>query len=204
MRYTTRPISDRTWIRQAGREYTRFDSPWSKTLQLLGREIDALRGTNVVIEVDVPERAIRLDGALRADAKASGPAVVVAFDSKHGPLQYRCDRFITRWSSQGPDWQHNVRAIALTLESLRAVDRYGATNTGQQYAGWKQIGSAAADVPLAADDALRVLARIAGVSVLDVDRDRLISLARRKAHPDTGGSAGLWAEFTEAAKAVRP
>lgn len=199
MRYATRPISDRTWIHQTGREYSRFDTPWSKTLQLLGREVDALRGSNVVIEVDVPERAIRLDGGLRADAKASGPAVVVAFDSKHGPLQYRCDRFVTRWSSQGPDWQHNVRAIALTLESLRAVDRYGATNTGQQYAGWKQIGAA----PLAADDALRTLARIAGVSVLDVDRDRLISLARRKAHPDTGGSAALWAEFTRAHEAAR-
>lgn len=204
MRYTTRPISDRTWIRETGREYTRFDSPWSKTLQLLGREVDALRGTNVVIEVDVPERAIRLDGALRADAKASGPAVVVAFDSKHGPLQYRCDRFVTRWSSQGPDWQHNVRAIALTLESLRAVDRYGATNTGQQYAGWKAIGSARANVPLPTDQAWAVLRLLAGTpSDSGASADRIINLARRNAHPDHGGTAETWAQFTEAQKAVR-
>lgn len=33
------------------------------------------------------------------------------------------------------DWMHNVRSIALTLEALRAVDRYGATQ-GRQYAGF--------------------------------------------------------------------
>jgi hypothetical protein len=35
------------------------------------------------------------------------------------------------------DWQSNARAIALTLEALRAVDRYGATQ-GRQYAGFQQ------------------------------------------------------------------
>jgi hypothetical protein len=33
-------------------------------------------------------------------------------------------------------WQHNVRSIALGLEALRAVDRYGITRRGQQYAGF--------------------------------------------------------------------
>jgi hypothetical protein len=35
-------------------------------------------------------------------------------------------------------WEHNVRAIALTLELMRAVDRYGATQ-GRQYAGFQQL-----------------------------------------------------------------
>lgn len=35
-------------------------------------------------------------------------------------------------------WEHNVRAIALTLEALRAVDRYGTTG-GRQYAGFRQL-----------------------------------------------------------------
>lgn len=34
-------------------------------------------------------------------------------------------------------WQHNVRSIALGLESLRAVDRYGITRRGEQYAGFR-------------------------------------------------------------------
>ncbi len=35
-------------------------------------------------------------------------------------MLYPCDRFVSRWvSKQGPDWQQNVRAIALGLEALR-------------------------------------------------------------------------------------
>lgn len=34
-------------------------------------------------------------------------------------------------------WQHNVRSIALGLGSLRAVDRYGISSRGEQYAGFR-------------------------------------------------------------------
>lgn len=34
-------------------------------------------------------------------------------------------------------WQHNVRSIALGLQSLRAVDRYGISRRGEQYAGFR-------------------------------------------------------------------
>lgn len=34
-------------------------------------------------------------------------------------------------------WQHNVRSIALGLQALRAVDRYGISRRGEQYAGFK-------------------------------------------------------------------
>lgn len=34
-------------------------------------------------------------------------------------------------------WQHNIRSIALGLEALRAVDRYGISRRGEQYAGFR-------------------------------------------------------------------
>ena len=34
-------------------------------------------------------------------------------------------------------WQHNLRSIALGLEALRAVDRYGISRRGEQYAGFR-------------------------------------------------------------------
>lgn len=34
-------------------------------------------------------------------------------------------------------WQHNVRSIALGLEALRAVDRFGISRRGEQYAGFR-------------------------------------------------------------------
>jgi hypothetical protein len=43
------------------------------------------------------------------------------------------------------DWEANIRAIALTLEHLRAVERYGATTEKQeQYTGWLRLPAAGA------------------------------------------------------------
>jgi hypothetical protein len=41
-------------------------------------------------------------------------------------------------------WQHNVRSIALGLEALRAVDRYGISRRGEQYAGYRAALTAGA------------------------------------------------------------
>lgn len=206
-RYVTRPLSDRTWLRPpALREPTRFRATWPSTLVLLGREVDALDGRDLVIEVDVTEADLRIDGTLRARARADSPAVVVAFESRHGPLLYRCDRFTAQYYGQGEDWQQNVRAIALTLEALRAVDRYGASAHGEQYRGYRQIAAAAAGVPLTAERAWRELENLAGLGPLldghDVPRERVISVARRNAHPDSGGTREDWDRFTTAYDAV--
>jgi hypothetical protein len=204
---TTRPLVDRHWIGTHPSTRSQFTTTWSATLGLLEREVYAIQSAGMpdpILMVDCQESDLRLDGQLRANARLATSAVALSFESVNGPLLFRCDRYdATPWNNKMQLWQHNIRAIALTLEALRAVNRYGATQSGEQYTGYRQIGSTAAEVPLAADYALRTLARIAGVSVLDVDRDRLISLARRKAHPDTGGSAELWAEFTRAYEAVR-
>lgn len=214
MRYTTRPLSDRTWLRAASqRRRSQFDATWTKTLQLLGREIDLLGGRDVVIEVDVREQDIRNDGMLRANAHAPSPAVVVAFDTKaHGPMLYHADRY-DGWSNR-PGWQENVRAVALTLEALRAVDRYGATETGQQYSGFKALppGRAMPASHMTRDEALGVLG-VWGRARYDLppipaehvntDPGQLLSLyraARRAAHPDrNGGDRTLWDQVEQAA-----
>lgn len=219
MRYTVRPLSDRTWLRPANqREWSRFDSTWTSTLKLLSREVGLLEGRDVVIEIDVPERAIRLDGQLRADARPDCPAVVVAFESKHGPMLYRSDLLESRWvSKQGPSWQQNVRAVALTLESLRAVDRYGATETGQQYAGFKALpsGTALPASHMTREDALALLweygrtERDAGATTgLPGSTDpgalaRYYRTARAVVHPDRhDGRRILWDKVEQAARVL--
>lgn len=198
--HTTRPLSDRTWLRpDHARELTPFDSTWSKTLTLLEREVTALAGKDLVLGVDITENAVRLDGGIRANARAATPAVEVAFDSKHGPMLYRCDRYVGRYYSQGPDWQQNVRAIAKTLEALRAVDRYGASSSGEQYAGYRQI---AATPTVPTRDALARLRVIADITDTDVPVDFVIRRAQRMAHPDRGGSPELWAQVEELVHAI--
>lgn len=196
--YTTRPLSDRTWLRDyRKRERTPFDTAWTKTLALLEREVAALDGRYLVIGIDVTEKDLRLDGTLRARARAESPAVEVAFDSKHGPMLYRCDRYTSRYYDQGGDWQQNVRAIAKTLEALRAVDRYGAAETGEQYRGYQQLAAFPAPPSPQAGHATARLLEIAGYTIdsPDVpDQAGIIRRARRRAHPDNGGNHELWHE----------
>lgn len=113
------------------RQRSRFATNWSKTIDLLERELEHLKAKDVVIQADCDRDQIRLDGHFRANAKLRGPGVVLSFESKHGPLSYPCDTFL--------DWQDNVRAIALALEALRTVDRYGVTKNAEQYRGWAAL-----------------------------------------------------------------
>jgi hypothetical protein len=110
-------------------------------LDLLESELRKLGAGSVVIGAAFREQDLRQDGMPRSDARApSHPGVELSFDSRHGRLVYATDTCL--------DWQHNVRSIALGLEALRAVDRYGITERGQQYAGFKALP--AGDGPSAA------------------------------------------------------
>jgi hypothetical protein len=205
--YVVRPISDRTWLGSMGKEATRFKAKWSQTEDLLMTEIGYLRGRDVVIEMDITESDLKLNGELRANARPTTSAAVVAFESKHGPLLYRCDRFYTPYYGQGPEWQHNVRAIALTLQALRAVDRYGATETGQQYTGFKALGAGRA-MPashMTSDEAIAILADLHGYpteyyAAEPTELKSAYKFARALSHPDRhDGDRTLWDQVEQAA-----
>lgn len=212
--YTVRPISDRTPFR-GEHENSGFTAGWSDTLEVLDRELWFLDAEHVVIEVDVAERGIRVDGQLRADARAATPAVRLAFDSKHGPLQYATDRFVRpAWQRKGmqQDWQHNLRAIALGLEALRKVDRYGISRRGEQYAGWKALPSGGGTTPIvvpAPQLTVEAAARFIAEHAVDVTAEDVLEqwrqgrttayrVAARKLHPDYGGDPALFVRLQEA------
>ena len=197
--YVVRPISDRSPF-TGKHQGSLFTVKWHQVLDLLQREYDLLGGKQLVIEVDVPERGIRNDGMVRADAKADSPAVRVAFESKHGPIMMATDRFVRQYhrSASMDDWQHNVYAIAKALEALRLVDRYGVSQRGEQYTGWKAIGGAIAMATMTAEQAARVVWSAAGEpfdvgigAILTVPgtRERTIRRAKANAHPDRNGGA---------------
>ena len=115
-----------------------FKAGWQSTMDLLHRELRHLDARNVVIGAAFREQDIRLDGLPRSNAPVpSHPGVEISFDTKHGRLVYGTDVC--------EDWRHNVRSIALGLEALRAVDRYGITRRGEQYAGWRQLTAGGPD-----------------------------------------------------------
>jgi hypothetical protein len=167
-----------------------FKAAWGDTLALLEDELAALNATDVVIEVALRPEEIRLDGWPRAGANPSHPGVAVSFTSKYGPLRYITDRH--------EFWQHNVRAIALGLQALRAVDRYGITHRAEQYKGW-------AALPAGTDHAMGVLFAAVGEdprALENAERERLYRRAVKAAHPDTGGDAERFREVQAAAEAL--
>lgn len=207
LQYAVRPISDRTAF-GGPRQGSLFTVKWHQVLELLEREYDLLNGKHLVIEVDVTERGIRNDGLLRADAKASSPAARVAFESKHGPVIMATDRFVRQSyrSASMDDWQHNVYAIAKSLEALRMVDRYGVTKRGEQYRGFKAIGAGSGDgaTGMTTDDALAVLRAQAPQTKRDEPLDRLLRWAKAGAHPDRhDGDRSRWNGIDEAEQVLR-
>lgn len=181
------------------RRRSAFGSAWTQTLELLDRETRALAGKNVRLQVAISPQHFRLDGRPRATAKAEHPGVILTLDSRHGQLSYPCDTF--------DDWRDNVRAIALALEALRKVDRYGVTRGGEQYRGFLALDS----VPtMTSSAAWLVLWNAAGYDSVPLRTPSsplliagLIRKAKRGAHPDTGGSAEAFQRMTAAEKYLR-
>ena len=192
MQYEFRPLE---WegplkgpLTRGQRKVATFRATYPATLELLFREAEKLGAKHLVLQVDIRERDIRTDGLPRANARhGENPGVIVSFESRFGPLRYATDVYT--------DWQDNLRAIALSLEALRAVDRYGVSKRGEQYTGWKALPAGSGSAPFTTSQAairwmlttLRDLGDYEGGEPRDVYR----RLAKRL-HPDTGADRAEW------------
>lgn len=202
LQYRVVPLTDYTIFTTTSRLYSPFDSSWSSTQQLLERELAALRAEDVTLELALLAGQIRRDGMPRADAKVSHPGVRLSFGSVHGPLSYVCDRFVRRYSNDPQSWQINLRAIALGLEALRKVDRYGITNRAEQYRGFAELPAGTGGIALGGmtkDQALEVIATH-DPGAGDAPLERRWKRARAAAHPDRhGGDQSAWDQVEQAA-----
>jgi hypothetical protein len=191
-----------------------FSATYSNTLRLLDTELSMLGASHPTLQLDVTEREVRMDGQVRADARPGFPGVILAFDTRSlGTLTYSCARFGsgTAWDREThrttyrPGWQENLRAIALGLESLRRLERYGIANRGQQYAGWRELPSGIALGPaMTVEEAALYLAEHSGADwAEEVVADPSFALALFKDavklhHPDVGGDPATFRKLTEA------
>lgn len=181
--------------------YSPFSATWSATRELLDRELSYLKARQVTIQIDVTDALIRRDGMLRQGAKVDYPGVILGFDTKgFGGLSYPCNAFKGGPREEG--WQQNVRAIALGLEALRKVERYGIANRGQQYAGFRELGSGIISAPMTEARALELL--LEAVDAADDDDGSswevsdLFRLAASRHHPDVGGDEAHFKLLVEA------
>ncbi len=203
MPYTIRPLSDRTRFTGKHRP-SPFDSGLDATKQLLEYEVGRLNGRDLVLELDVSEGDILISGrALRGHKRPATPGVRVIFTAKGETMTYTTDRFNT--------WQDNLRAVALAIEALRKIERYGVADSDQQYLGFKALpaGRAMPASHMTSDAARQLVADNVPFTVTadewadTVERKAVWREARRLAHPDrNNGDRELWDQLEEAGKVL--
>lgn len=119
------------------RKRARFDSSIDMTFSLLASELKAVKAKNAVLQLHIENGGLRADGLPKIALPS--PEVVLSFETDDRAVSMPCDTYT--------DWRDNVRAIALPLDSLRAVDRYGVTQNGEQYVGWAALPPAPKTCP---------------------------------------------------------
>lgn len=167
-----------------GRAGDTFRASLGETMDKLDAELRRIRATDVVVEIDVSDRDLKATGEPMARASVRRtPGVVLHYKDKEG-------RAVTMPADRYRTWQANVRALALTLEALRAVDRHGATSSGEQYRGWTAL-PAITTPTMTTDKAARTIVSFAGANfsesrvLASVDEARrALQHAFAKTHPD--------------------
>jgi len=178
------------------RRRSAFKADRAQTLKLLAREAGMLGADRAIIQVDGRPAAFRMD-RLVPNARIASPGVIVSLDSRHGPLRYVTDVF--DW------WEDNLRAIALGLEALRAVDRYGVARSGEQYRGWSALPAGTsrdvAKLFTTTDEARRFITSAAGREFSHLPLIEQYKLVRARSHPDAPeGDAEQWRRLQAAEK----
>jgi len=201
---TLRPLGVWTRAETPDRKRSPFSATWSQTMDLLDRELwhlnDGHGNAPSVLQIALREEDLRRDGMPRVGAKVTHPGVILNIESGMGPLSYPCDKF--------DHWQSNLRAIALGLEALRKISRYGITPGDEQYQGWVAIPAASSGVTFTVDGAMEFLRTVAGApddpSLRIGTVAQLYRRAKAAAHPDrNGGDHSVWHQVEAAAGVLR-
>lgn len=181
-----------------------FRVGYAQRLEALDAELAKLGAKDIIIEAEFEAREIRNDGWPRSTARPKGPAIIVSFKSDKGPLSFPCDTYT--------GWEDNLYAIALALEALRAVDRYGVTRQAEQYRGWAQLPAPAGEWKAIADriEAAQWLADVCGVRynlTALVHSGELLTeayrIAAKKLHPDSGGTTASFQRLQDAMQLIK-
>lgn len=142
-----------------------FRTDWDRSLKKLAEEVEKSGGDELLISIVATPDQLTLAGYPKSGFKVLYRGVEVSFKKDGRRVAFHVDAF--------PRLHDNIHAIALTLEALRAVDRYGATTGAEQYAGFAQLTSGGVDL----DRGRRL-----------VEQHGTIKAALLATHPDKGGN----------------
>jgi hypothetical protein len=119
------------WPRTTSLQVSKFKTATDKARKKLLGEISLMGGTMPVISSNVPLRA---DGHLRADREPVDAGVAVYFQRNGRGMVFACDRY---------DYvRDNLHALALTIEAMRGIERWGASEMMERaFSGFLQLNA---------------------------------------------------------------
>lgn len=153
----------------------RFKGTFGSTRDGLLEEIRRFGGTMVVLSTNVP---LRNDGLPYANARQpDDPGVAVYFQRKGKPVSLACDK----WKTVG----ENIRALQLTLEAMRGIDRWGSSELMERtFTGFTAL-PAPESSSMRSWESILGLAGCRDIGTVRKRRNELV----RKYHPDFGEEA---------------
>lgn len=157
------------------------EKSWGHTLAEIQRQVKLFDGRYATLSTNQP---LRQDGMPYASyRKIEDPGVALYFELDGEQVCFPCDRWVTLGL--------NMRAIAMNLDAMRAMQRWGVGTVKQQFTGYKAL---AAENPTESWwDVLDCLPQ-AGAEVIQMQYRQLA----KAAHPDLGGSAEAMARLNAA------
>src|SRR5574338_391053 len=124
------------WPRTKWTERPKFiEGHFARVRDSIIRQLQRKGGSHIVITSNLPTRA---DGLPYANARCDEPGVAVYWVEKRQERVMACDR----WRTVG----YNLRAIDLTINAMRGVDRWGsATMVERVFAGFAALPAGSGD-----------------------------------------------------------
>jgi hypothetical protein len=136
------------------------------------REIDRLGAKRVIVSSNL---RLNRDGTPASKQRPpEDPGVAVYFDLDGEPRVLACDRF--------DEASHNLHAIALHIEAMRGMERWGVGTVAQAFAGFvalpERAGASAPHVELGLEEPATSAEQV----------ERAFRVMARLRHPDQGGT----------------
>lgn len=154
--------------------------------QILG-EVRRLGGSECIVSTNIP---LRKDGMPYSSTRIiHDPGVAVYFKLNSRPMVLACDK----WERL----EDNAHAIALTIEAMRATDRWGVSQMLERvFQGFTALPAPTPDRPW------WVVLECVQHADTDFVEDQYRRLAKKK-HPDLGGSPQAMSELNRAIEQAR-
>lgn len=162
------------WKRTVSPDRSRFKTGFGDARKHLFDELARMGARSIILSTNIP---LRNDGMPRANMVPDGRdhGVAVYFQRKERSMVFACDKF---------DRAHdNIYSIAKTIEALRGIERWGASDMMERaFSGFKQ---------LAAENDGESWWSILGVEASSTAEDIEAGYKRelRKSHPDVAGGS---------------